>query len=280
MELREIVYRDGTTSKITVFPACHATNTTFVCLPAMGVRASYYRAFADGLSAKGFNAITADWRGQGHSSVRASYRVDFGYEDIIADIKKLMEDADTRFPATKKILIGHSLGGQLGSLFAARYTDMIHGLVLVTACSVYYKGWNKSTAHKIRFAGNTFYPVSKVLGYFPGSKVGLGGRESRTVMKDWCRNALSGKYEPTNAAHNYEKSLQACSQPVLSISVKDDRLASEQAVKNLYEKFGEKSVVSHLHLTSETTGVTPLTHFSWAKYPEPFVNLITNWTQS
>lgn len=280
MEIREIRYRDGAYNKATVFAATQTTDATFVCLPAMGTRASYYRTFASQLSAQGFNVLTVDWRGQGHSSVRASYTTDFGYKEMIDDVRELVTQVDHWFAGTKKIIIGHSLGGQIGSLFAARYAAMVDRLVLITSCSVYYRGWDKSTAYKLRVAGNTFYPVSRAIGYFPGGKVRFGGRESRTVMKDWCRNALSGKYELTHSTYDYEKALQSLSKPVLSISVENDRLASKQAVTNLYEKFGATSSVSHVHLTSATTGLSPLTHFSWAKSPQYFVNTIQDWVQN
>lgn len=278
MELREIIYHDRTRNKIAVFPSQADTDITFICLPAMGVRASYYESFATHLCSAGFNVVTADWRGQGHSSVRASRTTDFGYEQMIGDVKELAAYATDWFPATRKVIIGHSLGGQIGSLFAARYQDLVSGLILVTACSVYYKGWSTSTSYKLRFAGSVFHPVSKIVGYFPGFKIGFGGRESRTVMKDWSRNALSGNYVLTNSTYNYEEALQNLAKPVLSISLENDRLASKHAVENLYKKFGSQSTVSHRHLNSSETNVLPLTHFSWAKHPDYFANMIKEWT--
>ena len=82
----------------------------------MGVRASYYESFAANLCEHGFNVVTADWRGQGKSSERASRTTNFGYEDIICDLRELIEHTDTWFPNTKKIIVGHSLGGQISKL--------------------------------------------------------------------------------------------------------------------------------------------------------------------
>ena len=279
METREIKYDDATCNRAMVFSADQKTDITFVCLPAMGVRASYYESFATRLCSAGFNVVTADWRGHGHSSVRASRTTDFGYEQIISDVKKLIDYTTDWFPTTQKVVIGHSLGGQIGSLFAARYQDSLSGLILITACSVYYKGWDVSTSYKLRFAGNVFHPISKMIGYFPGIKIGFGGRESRTVIRDWSHNALSGNYVLTNSKYNYEEALQKLAKPVLSISVENDRLASKLAVENLYRKFGHQSAVSHQHLGSSETKLSPLTHFSWAKKPDYFVKMIEKWTQ-
>ena len=279
MQMKEIQYSDGALSKVATFSASDPTAVTFVCLPAMGVRASYYQLFANHLRMKGFNVITADWRGQGHSSVRASRTTDFGYERIVADVKELMVYADEWFPNTKKVIIGHSLGGQIGSLLAARYPELTTGLILVTSGSVYHKAWDQSTALKLRLAGVALYPISRVIGYFPGIKIGFGGKEARTVMKDWCYTALHGKYKLAYSTYDYEQSLQELSKPILSISVENDYLASKLAVENLYRKFNTTSAIEHVHLSSNETNIEPLTHFSWAKQPSYFANLVTNWTR-
>lgn len=124
METRKIQYRDRTTNLITIFQSKENNCITLICLPAMGVRASYYELFATSLCKKGFNVITADYRGHGNSSVRASRNINYGYEEIIGDVKELVEHTDIWFPNSKKIIIGHSLGGQIGSLFESRYSKV------------------------------------------------------------------------------------------------------------------------------------------------------------
>lgn len=277
MEIKEISYSDGSKSKISVFSSQQGVSTTLICLPAMGIRAKYYEMFADHLCSAGFNVITADWRGLGHSSKRASYKTDFGYEDFISDVKKLVELADDWFPNSKKIIIGHSLGGQIGSLFSAKFSSSISGLILITSCSVYHKGWANLTALKLKYARWTFLPISKIFGYFPGDKLGFAGKEARSVIKDWSYNARYGKYKLTNSDYDYEKALKLFDKPVISISVEGDVLASRKAVENLYNKFNPKSEISHFHLNSEETGISPLNHFTWAKNPDYFVGLIKNW---
>lgn len=277
MEKRKIQYRDKTSNLVTIFHAKEDSKTTLICLPAMGVRASFYELLALNLSGQGFTVITADWRGHGHSSVRPSRTTDFGYEDIIMDVKELMEHTNEWFPNTKKLIVGHSLGGQIGSLFASRYFNIISGLILITSCSVYYKGWNKWDAFKLRLAGNIFYPISRIIGHFPGNKIGFGGSEARTFMKDWCYNAIYGKYKLSDSGYDYEIALSKLRTTVLSISIDNDYLASKDAVENLYKKFNGQSTILHLHLTSKETEIAPLNHFSWAKKPDYFIRLIQNW---
>lgn len=277
MEIREIQYNDNAENRITVFSSKTSDAATLICLPAMGMRAKYYELFANSLCEKGFNVITADWRGLGHSSIRASRNTDFGYKEFIQDLGQLIEFSNNWFPNTKKIIVGHSLGGQIGSLFAARFPDLINGLILITSCSVYYKGWSKWTALKLRFAGTIFHPISIIIGYFPGNKIGFAGKEARTVIRDWSYNARNGNYKLTDSDFDYEKALKRLNKPVMSISIENDYLASRKAVENLYNKFSPESDISHLHLTSEETGISPLNHFAWAKKPEYFSGITEKW---
>ncbi len=279
MEIREIEYRDKTKNKVTIYTNNDNNGITLIFLPAMGVKVTFYKIFAKQLSEKGFNVILVDWRGQGKSSIRASRKTNFGYEDIIEDLKELMQYANSWFPRSKKMIVGHSLGGQIGSLYSSRYDDSISGLILITSSSVYYKGWEKWNAVKIQIAGKLFYPISKIFGYFPGNVIGFGGKEAKNVMKDWCFNAVEGEYRLTNSKFNYENSLSKFTKHVLSISVENDDLASKKSVENLYNKFNSEAKVLHLHLNSDETGISPLDHFSWARDPKYFIEIIAKWVR-
>ncbi len=274
---KEITYLDNTKNKVSVFSSKNENRVTIICLPAMGVRATFYKNFAKELNSKGYNVITADWRGQGKSSIRASRKTNFGYKEFISDIKQLIEYSEIWFSNSKKLIVGHSLGGQVGSLFTSQFTEDIDGLILIASCSVYYKGWNKRTSLKLFFAGKVFYPLSRIFGYFPGNIIGFGGKEAQFVMKDWCFNTINGKYQITNSNFDYEKSLSELCKNVLTISIENDYLASKDAVENLYRKFNYKSNIEHLHLTEKETKIKPLNHFSWAKEPTCFSEIIEKW---
>ena len=114
----------------------------FIILPAMGVPADYYAPLADAVAQLGIGAVTADLRGHGYSSLRASRKVDFGYHDMIAhDLPAVVAATRKHFPDNPIYLLGHSLGGQLGVFYASRFPGHVAGIVLVASCSVYFKGW-------------------------------------------------------------------------------------------------------------------------------------------
>ena len=276
-ENRQIIYRDKTTNQAQLFSAPHA-DTTIVCLPALGVRATYYESFLEGWQSKGFNAVTIDWRGNGHSSERPSRKNNWGYEVLIQDLKTFMEKVNDWFPNTQKVLVGHSLGGQLGCLLTARYPHLFDKLIIIACCLVHYDGWQEvGGVSKIKLIGNIFYPISKLVGHFPGATLGFGGKEAQLVMKDWCHNALTGKYELENSNFDYEAALRKLKLPFLAINIEDDDYAPVLATKNLYQKMASDLPLQHITITKKETGIPNLNHFNWAKHPDYFVEVMKNW---
>ena len=273
-----IQFRDGSHNKATVFSCGKEDALTIICLPAMGVRAKYYELLAINLNKAGYNVITLGWRGMGHSDVRASRKHDFGYQELIDDLKEWVALIEQKFPNNQKILLGHSLGGQIGSLFISRFPGHFSGLILIASSLVFYKGWQGTDALKVKFVGMAFYPLSKLLGFFPGKTIGFGGREARSVMRDWGNNALTGNYDTIDRGFNYDEALNKVEIPVLSISIENDFLANKQAVRNLYQKFSPQAKIAHLHITEKEASIPQLNHFNWAKDPDYFVGLIKTWT--
>ena len=243
----------------------------------MGVRASYYKALASSLQSEGITCINADYRGQGNFSIRPGRKVNFGYEDLVQDVRELLDLVNDRYPDHVVYLLGHSLGGQIGSLCAARYPETIKGLILCAACSVYYKGWSGYQSTGLRVVSHLMHPLSQVVGYFPGNVVGFGGKEARGVVRDWCSNVRSGRYELSDSGFDYESALSNQVFPIFAASMEGDWLATPQSVKNLFQKFHPNSPVTYTHLTPEASGIPNLDHFTWAKYPQHICQKITDW---
>ncbi|WP_205857067.1 alpha/beta fold hydrolase, partial [Phytoactinopolyspora endophytica] len=97
-----------------------------VCLPGGPMRASAYLGDMGGLPAHR-SLVLLDLRGTGESEVPAdpaSYRCD----RLVDDVEALREHLGLE----RVDLLGHSAGGTLAVLYAARYPDRIGRLVLVT----------------------------------------------------------------------------------------------------------------------------------------------------
>ncbi len=270
----QFTYSDGETSLASIF-ASNKDEPLCIVIPAMGAKAKYYESFCSQLNAEGFNVISVDWRGIGDSSIRASRASDFGYRNLIQDLKEVVEFGQQKFPNSTVTLIGHSLGGQIASLYTSKYSDDVDDLILITACNVYYKGWDNQT--QVILAGKVFPVIAKLFGYFPGNKIGFSGREAMTVMQDWSSNALTGNYQLTGSSFNYDEALQKLEKKILTFSVQNDRLASLKAIDNLLGKFHENSTITKCHLTDENTQIEQLNHFNWAKKSDYLVSKIVSW---
>ena len=268
----EIQNADTSTNKITVFETIVNSETPVIIIfPAMGVRASFYEPLANALAAQGYIAVTADLRGHGNSNIRPNKKVDFGYKDQLdQDYTHTVQVVKTIYPSNPIHLLGHSLGGQLACLYAARHPEQVQGLVLIACCSVYYKGWVGIQRPAIYLSTQFMRGLANLLGYFPGKKVGFGGLEAKSVMRDWSQQARTGKYILANDTFDYEDGLNQLDIPVLAISFASDNFAPKKAVQHLLGKFKNKNRIHHVDLPKDLK----FSHFNWVKKHEKVVELI------
>jgi predicted alpha/beta hydrolase len=278
MQIIDISNQDGSTSKSTHFPSnSNQSKSVIIIFPAMGVRGSYYELLGKQISEVGFDAVITDLRGIGNSSVRPSKKVDFGYHEMLElDYKGILEKVKIIFPNKKIFALGHSLGGQLASLFSAKNSNSFDGLILIACCSVYFKGWGSKQFPTLLMT-QFFYFVSVLLGYFPGKKMGFGGTEAKTVMNDWSNQSRTGKYILKNDDFNFEAALEKVTIPILVISFQADTFAPRKAVEHLIEKFGTNAKKEYIYLKNDDPRNENFGHFNWAKKPQEIVSLIEKW---
>jgi predicted alpha/beta hydrolase len=182
----------------------HARAPVFVCLPAMGVAASFYTPFAEALAqAAAGAAVLADLRGQGESAALARRGARFGYQEIVAqDIPSLIAAIAAQFPGRPIYLVGHSLGGQLGSLAAVHAAPSLAGLILVASGTAHYRVWPKALRWRAGIAVQAVRAVVALLPWYPGRLLGFGGDQPRRLMADWSYNASTGRYRCAQAVES------------------------------------------------------------------------------
>lgn len=275
METLNVTTADGITFNLDTFAGTDTAKYSVLVYPAMGVKASYYRDFCASFSELGYNVISADLRGNGSCSIQPKRSVDFGYKELVeTDLACFTAAAKKRFPNTKLILLGNSLGGQMSSLYTATHQEEISALILIAVCSVYYKAYPKPFS--TWFGTQFFNLVGQIMGYVPGDKLKFAGIEAKTVVSDWAQQARSGLYKPTGSNIDYETALANSQIPVLCYSFAKDQLAPKSAVKHLLDKF-KSAPVEHRHITAADMGLEKIGHFTWAKQPKPFARTIDKW---
>ncbi|MBI5251438.1 MAG: alpha/beta fold hydrolase [Desulfomonile tiedjei] len=273
-----ICSKDGARNAITVYtPSSAHSNVVLLLLPAMGVSADYYEPLALACVSSGWHAVTADLRGVGQSSVRASRTTQFGHNEMIhCDWPAIVEAVRTRFPAECLYLLGHSLGGQLSALYLSANPACADGLILVASCSVHFWGWDFPRNIGVFVSTQMIRLIAAFLGYFPGKTIGFGGIESGKVIKDWAYEALTGRYKIPGSPLDFEELLRRMRLPVLAISFDDDHFAPERAVRNLCNKMSGTQL-THRHFKPQDIGEQNLGHFLWVKKPAPVIREIEKW---
>lgn len=249
--------------------------------PAMGTWGKFYDKLGAALSAAGLSFVTFDWRGAASSNWRASRRQNWGYRELIElDYAALLDTVRKTAPHAAGIWTGgHSLGGQVSALFAARNPDATRGLLLIAAGSVYYRGWSGLAQLKILGLTQSAPIIGKLFGHFPGERIGFAGREAGGVIADWARCARTGRYDLDGTDVDDEATLACLRRPAFAIGMAGDGLAPEQSTRRLLDKLSS-SDRRYQNLSAGDTGGTAFDHFSWARDPQWVVPLILDWVRS
>lgn len=250
-----------------------------VLLPAMGVPAGYYEPFVHQLHRRGHTVISFDHRGHGESAPSASPRVRFGYQELVDDLDAVLDLVERAYPRAPRFLLGHSLGGQIAMLYAATRPTRLDGVGLVAAGSVWYRAFRGAGAVCTLIGAQVIVGLTTLLGYWPGHRLGFGGRQPARLMADWARQCRTGRFAPTGADVDYERKLRELRLPVLAVSIEGDPLAPSTAVDDLSGK-ARHSVRTRRHYTRADAGTDRLDHFVWARGGEPLSWWVDEWVRA
>lgn len=246
-------------------------------MPAMGVGARYYEPLAVELAGRGYAVARAELRGHGASPLRPGRGLDFGYRELSEHaLPALVSALAERWPSLPRVILGHSLGGQLASLYASLPIASIEGLMLVASGSVDHRGWPREQQRRVLFGSQLYAMIARTLGFFPGDLLGFAGREAKSQMLDWAHNARTGRWQLRGSVRDWEAALAEVELPVLAVSLDGDDYAPHGAVDRQVAKLARASV-ERLRLTHADTPAELLHHFRWARTPAPLVERLDAW---
>ncbi|MFB7600698.1 alpha/beta fold hydrolase [Streptomyces sp. NPDC056160] len=245
-----------------------------VVWPALGVRARFYRRFAGALAARGLGVAVVDLRGYGDSRPRPDSSARYGYHELATvDYPAVFGALRERAPGSAVFLLGHSIGGLIGLMYAARNPSELDGMLLVAAGTPRFRTYPGLTGLIPLLGTNTIAGVARLRGYWPGDVLRFAGRQSRVLVGDWARMARTGRYRPAGADVDYEQLIADLRLPVLAVSVGNDLLAPPGAVDALCGLL-RGAEVSRWHHADR------LSHTAWANRPEPIAREIGHWIDS
>ena len=244
-------------------------------MPAMGMPARHYLPLAQALAVAGVAVVLHEWRGIGSSDRRAGRDCNWGYRQLLQDdLPAGMAGVRQRWPQARCWLGGHSLGGQLGLLYASLHPHDFAGMVLVASGAPYWRrfrhGWLIGAAYALA-------PwLAALVGHLPGRRIGFGGNEARGVIADWARSGRSGRYAVAGMTEDFERLLAALQLPVLALRLQQDWLGPPASLAWLLGKLGPAARRVETILRDDLDG-TPADHFGWMKAPAPVAARIAGW---
>lgn len=254
-----ITITNGTTNLEARLYEAGQAHTLLVIASATGVRQEFYNKFADYLSEKGITVITFDYSGIGQSLQQPIREIegrlsDWGSKDLEAVIGYTL----SHYADLRKVLLGHSIGGQLIGL--APSAVLMDKIILVAAQSGYWKYWKGIQRTKMWFNWHVLFPVlTNLFGYLPSKKVNGMENLPKNVADQWRRWGTHHKYmlgDPTIGAHYYEQ----IRSELIAFSMADDPLAPKPAVEwmtNIYTNAQTKRI----HLYPRDHGAGKIGHF-------------------
>ena len=99
----------------------------------------------------------------------------------------------------------------------------------------------------------------------PGRTVGFGGNEARTLIDDWARTGLSGRYAAAGLDIDLEEALARIAVPVHAVVFDRDWLGPESSLRFLLSKLSGAPV--HMHRYDDAVLGTRADHFAWMNRP-------------
>ncbi|WP_019202108.1 alpha/beta fold hydrolase [Tsukamurella sp. 1534] len=260
-----LTYKDGTTNPVRIFRGPDPAAPCFLLWPGVNVPAGYFDDMGRALVDAGFNAVASELRGQGDSRPRGAGGA-HGFQDVVVeDYPAVSALVRQKFPSAPRILVGHSLGGLMGVMYAARARRNLAGVALIACGTGYYKLDGLGGAAR-RIGTSVAARASARRGHWSGPD-GLG-EVPKGIVRDFDHLVQTGDFNVDGADIDYEARIAATRTPVLTIAIGGDQMVSDRQSRYVGEKFPSHA---HVRIPGE------LGHNQWVLSPESVVPTLSEW---
>ena len=252
-----------------------ATSAPFVLvMPAMGVPAGYYGPFVDELARHGVAAGVADYTGQGEATPHVGRGRDLGYDDLAHGWLPAVVDRVREQHDGPVVALGHSLGGHLLAAHIAGPTPAVDAAVLIGSGTPH---WRAQQGLKTLAQTQLIAVVSRLCGYWPGVRLGFGGTQARTLMREWAAFSRTGRLAPRGV--DVAPGLRGRELPLLVVDLANDTLAPSAAVDGLVAMFASADVERFTFAKAPGDPGKAVDHYSFARSPEIVGERIAGWVR-
>lgn len=231
-----LVRPDNLKTFVRFYPA-RRSKKLVVIVHGFGEHSGRYEHVAAFLNSQGWNCVAFDLFGHGQSSGLRGDVPWFGdyFETIDRVAEWTMEQGG---PWDRTVLLGHSLGGLIGLLFAERHSVWLHGVVLTSpafALSLTVPAWKMTCGRLLSWIWPTFSLDSSI----QATHLSHDGE----VVERYRRDAkVHGRVSARTFREIYSAMLSLSGRriqlkvPLLLMQAGDDRLVHRRAVEAIYRR--------------------------------------------
>lgn len=261
MEHIEIVSNSETLSA-TLFDS-ETNDTVLIIASATGVKQEYYHKFSQFLSENGVTVITFDYNGIGRSLTKPIKDLQHNAADWgINDLESVCQYVIKHYPNARKVILGHSIGGQLIGL--AKSSAEFDKLILVAAQSGYWKFWVGFERIKMWFNWHVLFPsLIYTFGYLNSKKISGMENLPKNVAKQWRTWGKHRDYIQSDKSiilKYYDK----ITTDISAFSIADDAFAPQKAVEWMTSQYLNANTKS-TQLNPADFGFEEIGHFGMFK---------------
>jgi len=248
----------------TFYTPKHNKKGAVVIAPALGVDRAYYKDFALWLANHGFEVVTFDYSSMGDNNSEYYKKSKATITDWAKfDCKKILEKVSDNIDGLAIYWIGHSLGGQITAMIPN--INVISKVITISSGSGYWRQNAAPLKKKVWYLWYFVAPVLlKLLGYFPGKRLGMVGNLPFGVMTQWRKWCLHPQYLLGVENEEIKASYQAFNKPISSFSFSDDQLMSAENISSLHSFFGSSNPKMH-RFSPEQMHAKNIGHFGFFK---------------
>lgn len=211
-----------------------------------GLAVGRYRHFLRFLAGRGFPVLAYDYRGVGASRPARLRGFEAGLEDWTEfDHAGAIDDLRTRYPRARLTTVSHSIGC-LVSCSAPNAAEQCR-MLLIAPHTGYWRDYAAAWKLPMAVMWHGIMPlVARAVGYFPGSRIGLGDDFPLRFAMQWSgRTTPAFRVDPRDArAWTLLGNAEALAAATIALSFSDDAFASPAGVSRLL------SFVPHAQVSS------------------------------